>query len=222
MRLILLLGLLSPQDTPKPRGEKWLLRHEALVAQAKAGGIDVLFLGDSITEGWGSTGKSVWQKEFAPLKAANFGIGGDSTQHVLWRIQNGEMEGIRPRVVVLLIGTNNLDAGHSPERIAKGVRTIVDEISNKSPQTRILLLGIFPRGEKPNPFRGKIREINGILAKMSDEKKIRVIDIGDRFVQSDGTISREIMSDFLHLTPKGYRMWADAIREPLAKLMESK
>src|SRR5208337_5244157 len=129
---------------PAPKDEK---RHDGFVAIAKKGGVDVLFLGDSITDGWRGSGKDVWKEKFEPLKAANFGIGGDRTQHVLWRLQNGELEGIKPRAAVIMIGTNNLGA-NTAEEIADGIKAIVAEIQKKQPETKILLLGIFPRGQK--------------------------------------------------------------------------
>src|SRR5437763_1380897 len=152
------VGEKNPAATPSPRKGKdgqpepgWMKRHEAFVETAKNGGVDVAFFGDSITAGWaGRGGKATWEKEFAPLKAANFGIGGDRTEHVLWRIQNGELDGITPKVIMLMIGTNNSGGNtYSAEDIADGVKAIVGEIKKRSPQTKVLLLAIFPRGEKP-------------------------------------------------------------------------
>ena len=122
--------------------------HEKFLSQAKKGDIDLLFLGDSITQGWNNN--EVWRRHFGPRKAANFGIGGDRTEHVLWRIQNGELEGIAPKVTVLMIGTNNSGA-NTPEEIAQGITAIVDELRKRLPNTKILLLGVFPRGESPRP-----------------------------------------------------------------------
>jgi N-acetylglucosamine-6-sulfatase len=126
--------------------EKDRPRHDGFVQIAQAGGVDLLFLGDSITDGWRGQGKSVWDKYWAPLKAANFGIGGDRTEHVIWRLRHGELEGIQPKLVVLMIGTNN---GESAEDVALGIKTIIADINERSPTSRILLLGIFPRGAKP-------------------------------------------------------------------------
>jgi lysophospholipase L1-like esterase len=218
--------------TPVPRPAGWMKRHEAFVAMAQKGNIDVLFLGDSITDAWGgpghnpkANGSQVFAKEFEPLKTANFGIGGDQTQHVLWRLQNGELEGIHPKVVMLMIGTNNTAGrmANSAEQIADGIAAILKEIHKHSPETKILLLGIFPRGQKPNPQRDKIKQVNEIIAKVDDGgKSVKYLDIGDKFVEPDGTISKEIMPDYLHLSPKGYQIWADAVKEPLSELLGKK
>lgn len=194
----------------------FIKRHEGFVEIAKAGGIDLLFLGDSITDGWRSQTQT-WATAFGPYKPANFGIGGDRTQHVLWRITNGELEGIMPKAVVLMIGTNN-SGSDSAEDIAKGITKIVETILAKSPKTKVLLLAVFPRGEKPNTAREKIKKVNSIIAKLDDGKKVFYLDIGAKFVEPDETISRDIMPDFLHLSPKGYKIWADAITPKLAEL----
>ena len=202
---------------PMPKDEK---RHQGFVELAKKGDIDVLFLGDSITDGWRSTGKEVWQKTFVPLHFANFGIGGDRTQHVLWRIQNGELEGIKPKAAVIMIGTNNLGS-NSNEEIAEGIKAIVDEIRQKQPQTKILLLGIFPRSAKPtDKARDQIKDINKQIAKFDDGKNVKYLDIGDKFLEKDGAITKEIMPDYLHLSQKGYQIWADAILPALQELLQ--
>jgi lysophospholipase L1-like esterase len=221
----------NPAAQPGPRlslqpDPNWLKRHEGFVEIARQGGVDLLFLGDSITDAWryydpanGRGGKRIFDQEFAPLKAANFGIGGDQTQHVLWRIQNGELDGIQPKVVMLMIGTNNL-AAHSAEQIAAGITAIVQEIHKRSPKTKVLLLGIFPRGKDPGPVREKIKEINRIIARLDDGgKTVQYLDIGEKFLEPDGSLSPEIMYDYLHLTEKGYRIWADAVKEPIQKLL---
>ena len=209
---------------PAPRPGNWVKTHERYVERAKQGGIDLLFLGDSITAGWGDSdrkgnGQEVWKSLYEPRKPANFGIGGDRTQHVLWRIENGEMDGIKPRVAVLMIGTNNASANSAAE-IADGVTAIVRRLREKLPDTKILLLGVFPRGEKPNPAREKLSEVNEKVASLSDGKMVTYLDIGKNFLSDDGTISREIMPDFLHLSPKGYQIWADAIEPTLAKMLD--
>ena len=191
--------------------------HESYVAIAKAGGVDVLFLGDSITAGWRGA-KEVWDKAFGAYKTANFGIGGDRTQHVLWRITNGEFDGIKPKVVVLMIGTNNSGSDEA-DGIAKGVTKIVTTIHEKSPATKVLLLAVFPRGEKPNAQREKLAKVNATIAKLHDGKSVHYLDIGGKFLAADGSsLPKDIMPDFLHLSKAGYQIWADAITPKLAEL----
>ncbi len=198
----------------------FLAAHERFVKIAQEGTAQLVFLGDSITAGWGSK-KEIWDKAFGAYKPANFGIGGDRTQHVLWRITHGELDGIKPKAVVLMIGTNN--SGSDPaEGIAKGVTAIVETIRAKQPQAKILLLAVFPRGEKasPNPGREKLAKVNEIIAKLHDGQNIHFLDIGAKFLQPDGSLTKEIMPDFLHLSAQGYQIWADAISPKLAELMK--
>jgi lysophospholipase L1-like esterase len=204
--------------TPAPRDPGWVKRHDGYVQIAKKGDVDLLFLGDSITDGW--HGQKEWDKNFVPLKAANFGIGGDQTQHVLWRLQNGELDGIKPKLAVLMIGTNNL-GGNKDEQIADGVKAIVDELHKQTPETKILLLAIFPRGMKPtDQFRGRIKHINEIIAKLDDGKTVKYLDIGDKFLESDGTLPKDIMPDGLHPNAKGYKIWAEAIMPNVQEMMK--
>lgn len=199
----------------------FIAAHERFVSQAKEGGAQLVFLGDSITAGWAGNGKEVWAKAFSAYKPVNFGIGGDRTQHVLWRIENGELDGIKPKAAVVMIGTNN--SGTDPaEGIAKGVTRIIETIRAKQPQAKILLLAVFPRGEKasPNPGRDKLKQVNAIIAKLDDGKNVFFLDIGEKFMQPDGSLTKEIMPDFLHLSPAGYQIWADAIGPKLAELMK--
>lgn len=220
---------------PEPRDANWVKRHDGFVAIAKQGGVDVLFVGDSITDFWRrpqtekqSGGKKVWDREFAPLHAANFGISADRTQHVLWRLQNGELEGIHPRAVVLMIGTNNtgferdnVTPRNTPQQAAEGVKEIVELLRAKLPQTKILLLAVFPRGEKPDhPQRKQVNEVNAIIAKLDDGRHVHFLDIGRKFLTADGTLPKAIMPDFLHPNEKGYEIWAAAIKQPLAQLLK--
>jgi lysophospholipase L1-like esterase len=196
--------------------------HERFVKIAQEGSAQLVFLGDSITAGWGSK-KEIWDKAFDAYKPANFGIGGDRTQHVLWRITNGELDGIKPKAVVLMIGTNN-SGSDSAEGIAKGVTVIVETIRAKQPQAKILLLAVFPRGDKPTGKLGaaneKLKLVNASLAKLDDGKSIHFLDIGSKFPQPDGALTKEVMPDFLHLSAAGYQIWADAISPKLAELMK--
>jgi lysophospholipase L1-like esterase len=229
MKVLLALALLVlAQETPGakavPKDANWVKRHEGFVTEAKKGDCDLLFLGDSITDGWRGKPKAIFDAAFGGYMPLNFGISGDRTQHVLWRIQNGEMEGIKPKACVVMIGTNNIGQKdpEKAESAIEGVKAIVAEIHKRSPATRVLLLGVFPRGEKPdNPHRATIKEINAAVAKLDDGgKTVQFLDIGDKFLEANGSILKEVMPDFLHLTEKGYQIWADAIKEPLAKLVK--
>jgi lysophospholipase L1-like esterase len=204
-------------------------RHKQFLEIAKKGDVDVLFLGDSITQGWEGNGKEEWKKNFEPLKAANFGIGGDQTGHVLWRLTEGkELEGIQPKVAVIMIGTNNT-GGHKAEDIAGGIEAIVAELRKQRPHCKVLLLGVFPRGgginkddtvcpaAKLNP---KIKQINERIAKLDDGKMVIYKDIGAKFLDSEGGLPRTTMPDLLHLSPKGYAIWAEAIKPDVEKLLK--
>ncbi len=212
---------------PVPRDAKWVERHEGFVAEAKQGGIKVLFLGDSITDGWRSKGQAIWEKRYAPRHAANFGISGDRTQHVLWRMQNGELGGIKPKVVVLMIGTNN--SGHEKDtgkprnttpEIIEGVTAVVNGLRAKLPKSKILLLAIFPRSEKDTPIRDQLREVNAALAKLDDGRKVKFLDINAKFLEPDGTLPKDVMPDLLHPNEKGYQIWADAMESTLAAMLK--
>ena len=192
--------------------------HESFLKRGKEGPIGVLFLGDSITARW-KQAPEVWQQHFGAYQPANFGIGGDRTQHVLWRIDNGELDGISPKVLVLMIGTNNI--GNSAEDIIRGDKKIIEEIHQKLPQTKLLLLGIFPRAaEATSPMRAKIKTVNAELAKLDDGNTTRYLDIGDKFLDADGTLSKDIMPDSLHPGVKGYEIWANAMQPLLDEMMK--
>jgi lysophospholipase L1-like esterase len=201
---------------PASREGAWMELHKSFLAQTKKGPIDLLFLGDSITQGWNEN--TVWQRFYRPRRAANFGIGGDRTQHVLWRIQNGELDGIEPKVTVLMIGTNNLH-DDTPDEIAQGIRTIVAELRSRLPKTKVLLLGVFPRSPKPDVARDRIKSINEKIAPLDDGSHVRFLDTGKAFLNPDGTISPDVMPDYLHLSTKGYRIWADAMEPTLWSML---
>jgi len=199
-------------------------KHEANLEVAKQGDIEVLFMGDSITDFWRNTegvfaGKPVLDKYFGHLKVANFGIAGDTTQGVLYRLQHGEGQGFSPKAVMLMIGTNNTGRNTAAE-IAEGIGAVVLELKKDFPSAKILLLGIFPRGPAKDPVRGTIAEINSIISRLHDGDRVHYLDIGAKFLDAEGSIPKEIMSDALHPSAKGYELWAEAVKEPLANLMK--
>jgi len=222
-------GKKNTATTPAPRDGGWMKRHEGFVAIAKKGGVDLLFLGDSITDAWrGKAAEPTWKKHFEPLKAANFGISGDRTQHVLWRITNGELDGISPKLAVLMIGTNNSNGNdNTAAEIAEGVTAVVKTLREKQPQMKVLVLGVFPRAEKgtkadkvaAGDLRKKTQEVNGIIAKLDDGKMVKYLDIGGKFLDAEGALPKTIMPDFLHLSAKGYEIWGDAIAPTVKELM---
>jgi lysophospholipase L1-like esterase len=206
--------------TPAPREGGWMKRHEAMNTRVKQGNVDLVFIGDSITQGWEGRGKAVWEKFYGKRNAVNLGIGGDRTQHVLWRLQNGNLEGISPKLAVVMIGTNN-SGSNTPEQIAEGVTAIVKQLRSTTPDTKILLLAVFPRGANPDDARRKVNEAtNEMIAKLADDQHVFYLDIGPKFLQEDGTLTREIMPDLLHLSEQGYTIWAEAIEPSVAKLSQ--
>ena len=220
-------AIINTAVIPQPRDEKWMARHEGFVQEARKGCIDILFLGDSITDGWRNTGSNVWNKYYAPRHAANFGVSGDRTQHVLWRMEKGELDGIKPKVVVLLIGTNNTgkekDNGKIrntvPETIA-GVQAVVKELRAKLPDSKILLLAIFPRDRLNDPQRAQVALINTVIAKLDDGRRVKYLDIDPKFLEADGTLPRDIMPDLLHPNEQGYQIWADAMGPALDEMLK--
>src|SRR5262245_38020822 len=198
----------------------FLARHNQFNERVKKGSVDLLFIGDSITQGWEGAGKDVWAKAYGKRNAVNLGIGGDRTQHVLWRLEHGNTDGISPKAAVLMIGTNNSNGrDHTAEQIADGIKAIVGTLREKLPKTKVLILAIFPRGEKPNPQREKNAKASELASKLADDKHVFYLDIGPKFLEDDGTLTKEIMPDRLHLSPKGYQIWADSIEPKLKELL---
>ena len=204
---------------PVSRAGGWMKRHEAMNVRVQQGSVDLVFIGDSITQGWEGNGKRVWAKFYGKRNAVNLGIGGDRTQHVIWRLDNGNLAGITPKAAVIMIGTNN-SGSNSPEEIAEGVTAIVRQLQKKTPKTKILLLATFPRGTNPADKRRQVNEkSNAIVAKLAADKNVSYLDIGKNFLGEGGSLSREIMPDLLHLSEPGYTIWAESIEPTLAKLM---
>jgi beta-glucosidase len=205
---------------PAPRDGAQMARHEKFNERVKQGNVDLILIGDSITQGWEGAGKDVWEKYYGKRNAVNLGIGGDRTQHVLWRLDHGNIDGISPKLAVVMIGTNNSNgADNTAEEIGAGIQAIVKKLREKLPQTKVLLLAVFPRDEKPNPRRDKIAKVNEIASQVADGKDVVYLDIGPKFLSADGTLSKDVMPDFLHLSPKGYEIWAEAIEPKVKELM---
>ncbi len=207
----------------KTNGEAWWNSNcDRIDADIKKmeGSIDVAFVGDSITARW--RGSESWTKHWGSYRSVNMGIGGDQTQHVLWRLQNGDLEGYKAKLFVVMIGTNNLWSKTSePADAAAGVKAVIDLIQSKQPQAKILLMSLLPVGEKPNPGREKRLAVNPLIAKFAGGS-VEYIDIYEKYIEADGTISKEIMHDFLHLAPKGYDIWAEAISAKVKTIIEAK
>ena len=208
-------------------GRWWRERHKALSDRARdvaaSGDARIVFLGDSITQGWDEDGKRVWERYYAPRGAVNMGISGDKTQHVIWRVENGNLEGMAepargraPELVVVLIGTNNVPRteGNTAEQIGAGVVEVVRRVRERLPRTKVLVMGILPRGdagEEGKMMREKIRRANEIAAGAADGEWVRFLDLGDRFLDEDGGVRRDLMPDLLHLSEKGYEVWAEGM-----------
>jgi len=207
-------------ETTTPRGrlheDWWRERFEASVA--RRGDKDrILFLGDSVIQGWETTGKELWEQHFLPLGAVNLGYGADRTQHLLWRIENGEFDH-DAEIAVLLIGTNNT-RHDTPRAIAAGVQAIVNALHARQPELEIVLHGIFPRGRtSENTLREIVAKANDRISALGGREHVHYIDLSDRFVNEAGEIPEEIMPDEAHLSAAGYVVWADALREELARL----
>jgi beta-glucosidase len=209
----------------------WMPRHEQVLKRVAEGNVDLILIGDSITHGWERAGKEMWDKYYAPRNAVNMGFSGDRTQHVLWRLDNGEIDGIQPRLAILMIGTNNSNRDdNTAEEIADGIKAICARLRAKLPGTKILLLAIFPRGDPAQreakdqdaAFNGqwaKNEEASRLAARIADNKMIFYLDINKAFLNEAGDLTREVMPDLLHPQEKGYQIWAEAMEPTVRKLM---
>jgi lysophospholipase L1-like esterase len=203
----------------------WLARHQAVVDRVKKGTVDVILVGDSITHGWGGDpqpggpGQELWSKYFGGRNAVNMGFGWDKTQHVLWRFEHGALDGIHPKVAVVMIGTNNIGSDSTAD-IAAGVTAIVDTLKARTPKTKVLLLAIFPRDqEATGPNRRLVSDVNAKIAPLGKRRGVTYLDLTSIFLEPNGTIAKETMWDALHPTPSGYAKWASAMEPTLAKLL---
>ena len=211
---------------PIPRtGKKakswWMPRHRAkIVERESAKRIDLLMVGDSITHGWERRGKKIWDEFYSDRNAFQIGFGGDQTEHVIWRLQNSEIDGINPKVAVVMIGTNNTREMRAAEDTAAGIERIVNEIHLRSPTTKVLLLGIFPRGATiEDEKRQRNAQINQLIKKLDDQERTWYLDIGDDFLDENGVLHKSVMADLLHPGESGYRIWAEAMEPLLAQLL---
>jgi lysophospholipase L1-like esterase len=218
---------MNTATNPVPRDPKWVTRHESFLRDASnAAPVELVFLGDSITDGWRNRGSNIWNQIYAPRRPLNLGISGDRTEHVLWRIAQGELDGLHPKALVLMIGTNNSGKEKNGQprntvpQIVEGVQAVVAAVRAKLPATKILLLGVFPRGTFDNEQRAQVALVNTVIAKLDDGKSVKYLDIGSQFLTADGTLPKAIMPDLLHPNERGYQIWADAMEPTLAQLLQ--
>jgi lysophospholipase L1-like esterase len=225
--MVHILEATTPQaQTRQYADEWWMLRHQAKLAEvaARKGDVELLLVGDSITQGWEGreTAGDLWRQCFEPLNALNLGFSGDRTEQVIWRLQNGEINGIHPKLAVLLIGTNN--TGHRQDKAedtALGIKTIIGELRTGLPDMTILLMAVFPRGKLPDdPLRIINAKINQLIAGYADNQIVHFLDFGHLFIHANGELRTDLMPDFLHLNATGYRVWADAMVPHLDRLLE--
>lgn len=199
----------------------WVPRHEEKLEDSGRENTRLLFLGDSITQGWENAGEEIWNHHYAKYGSFNLGFSGDRTENVLWRLQNGQVEGMSPKLTVLMIGTNN--TGHrqdSPECTARGIEVILRELKERLPDTRILLLAIFPRGETPDhPLRELNEEINAKISAFADEQRVFFLNINNAFLDEEGRLPEAIMPDMLHPNTYGYEIWAEEMGPTLRLLL---
>ncbi|AHF90971.1 GDSL family lipase [Opitutaceae bacterium TAV5] len=214
------------KDWPWMSVADWHKKHAANVARSRQGSLDVIFFGDSITEQWETSGAKVWEKYFNTGHVANFGIGGDTTQNLLWRIQNNDgLKGLSPEVVVVLIGTNNFGfSKHRPDEVANGITAIVDALCRQFPKTHVLLLGVLPRSPNPDAFvRGLIHEANGGIASLGNRPSVTYLDIESVLLTSTGQTREDIYTkDHLHLAENGYYVLLEILRPYLRKHLDEK
>ena len=205
-----------------PTGERHLRSiHDKYLQRIRQDNkIQLLFLGDSITFNWAKY-PEIWNKYFGQYDPANFGDGGSYTQHLLWRLENGELEGISPKVCVLMIGVNNLyHVKNTPEETAAGVKKIIDTIHQKLPQTKVLLVSVLPFNRGLKDGYAKATATNAIICKFDDGKNTRYLSIYEKFLNPDGTVSKELLKDGVHPGPEGYQIWAETMQPLLQQMMK--
>jgi beta-glucosidase len=216
------LSVQAKMQTEKWARQWWIPRHkEKLLVKDKMDKVDLIFLGDSITHGWDTKAPDDWQRYYGKRNALNIGFNGDRTEHVLWRLQNGEVDGIDPKLVVLMIGTNNTKhRNDNPKDTALGIKRIIEELKNRLPNAQVLLLAIFPRGANVNdPLRKINAEVNTIIKSFDDEKRVHYLDINHIFIDEKGNLSKSVMKDLLHPNPNQYKFWGQAMESKISTLL---
>ena len=205
--------------TPATRNEG---RRKNFLEAGKKPGIQLVFLGDSITDAFPGRGKAMWTEHYAPFNAVSFGVSGERTDDTLGHIEGGVLDGLSPKAVVIMIGTNNI--GHfqeeKPEWVAAGIKKIIAEVRAKLPTSKVLLLGVFPRDKKGSRLRVAVEEINALISKYDDGKTVRYLDITAKFLDEAGEIPKDIMPDGLHPNEAGYKIWAESMKPLLDGLMK--
>ncbi|MFI4912201.1 MAG: GDSL-type esterase/lipase family protein [Sedimentisphaeraceae bacterium JB056] len=213
----------------KPDVNWWMPRHQGVLERIKEGNVNILFIGDSITHGWEKSGKEMWDKYYEPRGTVNMGFSGDRTENVLWRLENGEIDNISPNLAIIMIGTNNV-VPNTAEEISDGIKAIICKFRTELPETKILLLAIFPRGSYEqrkiktadatmNPLWEKNNKASELASMVADDDMIYYLDINDKFLDENGTLTRSMMPDLLHPKEKGYKIWAEAMEPTIKKLM---
>lgn len=227
---LLMIGASSappPSVTPVPRADWARDRQEAVLQEVRAAKerVPLIVIGDSITQGWATEGAEVWRTRLAPAGAMNLGVSGDRTEHVLWRLQQAPLTALGPKAVVVMIGTNNIGAGAEPRDVVAGVRAVVSTILEQCAETKVLLVEILPRGEDFNEMRGRISQANQTLSRLDAfgeaASRVRWLPVGASFLELDGTISKQIMPDALHLSAEGYARWEQALRPALEQALQA-
>lgn len=208
--------------TPKPEQNGWMQRHNWLAEELVRAKPELLIMGDSITAAWQAQGKAAWEQYLAPLKAGQFGIAGDRVENLLWRVENSALgKEVQPKVVVILIGINNV-GGTEVQEIDEGMQKLVSVIRARCPNAKLLLLGVFPVGQKADDARrAQVKALNALYAKQADNRQVFFLDIGDLFLEKDGTISPETLFDFVHCTPRSYELYARKLQEQVKKMLAS-
>ncbi len=208
---------------PAPQTESWwITRHEYTLLRIRQSEVNLLLIGDSITQGWADVGRRIWDKYYGHRRAVNLGFGSDRTEHVLWRLDHGEIEGITPKLVILMIGTNNTGTRHDPpEQTAAGIQAILTTLRIRLPSTKILLLGVFPCSASVNdPLRKLNVAINDRLQAYADNRQVFFLDLSRYFLDDQGRLIQDLMPDYLHPNERGYQVWADGMEDMVRKLLD--